>query len=340
MSINDLFDMLDADEDGELSRAELHRAAGRLGWHWREAPFFAVFDLLTLREPVSRSAFIAYMHQIENDPLGPYGDVLLNSPHVSPGVSSKGDGLSFCKDKATGDTHQQRQRTRREESIDNDGIESTPHIAGIHVSAEYERLLNTLGTIDIAADEAALLLIDPQLSFTSGAWMRSIGSRGREEVKPIRQAFDNCRRFLEKSDGRIKTMFTRCPFPPESYGWNDRLAGVLAETQPYFIKPGNSVMFPPANGFREWVAGRIREGKTLLVMGGCTANSCLRVSSIETQKYFENQGLQVVVDLHLSGARASNYAGSAIYGGRSAVESAVCEMAASGVKVVKRSDWP
>ncbi|MBN1840818.1 MAG: hypothetical protein JW883_00850, partial [Deltaproteobacteria bacterium] len=74
-------------------------------------------------------------------------------------------------------------------------------------------------------------------------------------------------------------------------------------------------------------------------MGGCTLNSCLRISSIETQDHFRDQKLQVVVDLSLSGARTSNFISTPMYGGLSAVESAVREMIAAGVLVVRRAEW-
>jgi len=129
------------------------------------------------------------------------------------------------------------------------------------------------------------------------------------------------------------------PFPPDSYDWDDALAGMIEATQLYFIKPGNSILFPSTNGFREWVKRCINKGKRMLVMGGCTLNSCVRVSSIEAQHHFEGQRLQVVVDLSLSGARASNFLGSSLYGGLSAVESAVREMLSEGVRVVRYVEW-
>ena len=50
MTLNDLFDLLDLDKDGELSRSELHMAAKQLGWHWHEAPLLAVLDLFTIHK--------------------------------------------------------------------------------------------------------------------------------------------------------------------------------------------------------------------------------------------------------------------------------------------------
>ena len=54
-----------------------------LGWHWQAAPFLAIFDLLTLLKPISKDDFIQYMAQIDADPFGPFGKVLLNAPHFS-----------------------------------------------------------------------------------------------------------------------------------------------------------------------------------------------------------------------------------------------------------------
>jgi hypothetical protein len=48
MTAEDLFHLLDCDGDGTLSRADLHQGARRLGWHWPEAPLYAVLDHLTI----------------------------------------------------------------------------------------------------------------------------------------------------------------------------------------------------------------------------------------------------------------------------------------------------
>ena len=169
--------------------------------------------------------------------------------------------------------------------------------------------------------------------------MQSMGPKGDHEVMPIRLAFDNCARLLEVGYRRLETMFTRCPFPPESYDWDERLDAILADAQLYFVKPGNSVLWPPTNGFAQWVEGLLARGKHTLVMGGCTLNSCLRVSASETQQCFRDDGLRVVVDLSLCGARTRNYIQSPFFGGMSSVESAIRQMAASGVTVAERVEW-
>jgi nicotinamidase-related amidase len=175
------FKTLDLDEDGFLSRSDLNNSAKRLGWSWHEAPLLAVFDLLSIKKPIPKSEFIALVHLIHNDPLGPYGNILF-----------------------------------------------------------------------------------------------------------------------------------------------------------YFIKPGNSVLFPHTNGFKQWVDHCMDHGKKTLVIGGCTLNRCVRISSIETLKKFQNKNLRVVVDLSLSGARIKNYLSSPAFNGLSAVESAAIQMTAEGVQIVRQ----
>jgi len=55
--------------DGALSREELNTAAVRLGWHWREAPVFAVLDLLSIQEPIPKKT-CAYLGEMTEDPSG------------------------------------------------------------------------------------------------------------------------------------------------------------------------------------------------------------------------------------------------------------------------------
>ncbi len=288
ISIEELFNLLDVNLDGELSRRELHQAAHRLGWHRYHAPLYAVLDLLTIPAPLPRATFISYMNEILHDPDGPYGRVLLHS--------------HFFADSTP-----------------------TPPTA-----------TNTPQPVE---EKTGLLIIDPQHSFTTGVWKQSIGPDADIEVAPIRRAFDNVARMLGKTHGRVETMFTRCPFPPDSYSWDEKAGAVLDDSQPYFVKPGNSVMWPPTNGFREWVERLLARDRTTLVMGGCTLNSCVRVSAIDTMGFFKDRGLRVVVDLSISGARESNYTASPQYGGLSSVESAVEQMRAAGVRVVRGTAW-
>ena len=234
---------------------------------------------------------------------------------------------------------------KKRKQVESAAIEALFYLLEHHLSHEiadnYRRVLADLDDTgaQISLDRAGLLIIDPQRPFTSGVWMRSLGPNAAVETAPIRLAFDHCARVLSQLRGPVETMFTRCPFPPGSYDWDQRLEPVLKESQPYFIKPGNSVMWPPTNGFREWVEGLLAHDKKILIMGGCTLNSCLRVSSIDTLRFFQERGLRVVVDLSLSGARTGNFAPSFQYGGLSAVESAIRQMRQAGVLVVPQIPW-
>jgi len=329
VTLSELFNILDLNKNGELSRSELHESARRMGWHWNEAPILAVFDLLTVLKPVSKNNFIAYMTQIIEDPDGPFGRVLLNSPYFLTTTASRRFLIS------------KQHSSKLYDKTYNDVISLLKHIANLDVANNYHNFLKNLDNnkLNISTDNAALLIIDPQRSFTKGVWMKSIGSKAELEVKPIQLAYEKCARLLNENYGIIETMFTRCPFPPCSYDWDDAFTGIIDTKQLYFIKPGNSVLYPKTNGFREWVESFINDGKKILVIGGCTLNSCIRISSIETQKYFKDSKLQVVVDLSLSGARTSRFILSSLYGGLSAVESAVREMIDAGVRVTKSVQW-
>ena len=340
-SIGELFNRLDLNKNGELSRSELHVSARRMGWHWKQAPLLAVLDLLSVPRPISKNNFISYMTQIFEDPQGPFGKVLLNAPYFSSSTASKKTDISEPKNGVVGKKILKKQRPELRDLPTNRIITLLKRITNLEVANNYQNFLIKEGvdTLRVETDRAALLVIDPQKSFTQGAWMRSIGSEGELEVKPIQLAFDTCARWIHKNSGHIETMFTRCPFPPDSYDWDDSFTGVIDGKQLYFIKPGNSVLYPTTNGFREWVKRFMDNGKNILVMAGCTLNSCVRKSSIETQKYFKEPKLQVVVDLSMSGARTTNFIPSFLYGGSSAVESAVREMIGAKVWVAESIQW-
>ena len=337
-SIDELFDALDLGADGALSRDEITRAAPQLGWHWARAPLYAVLDRLTVQGPLSRVRFRQCIEQILDDSDGPYGQVLRRAP--APTSSNHEQGRSNSPGSVdavltTADGHSGGDQSNP--------VEILERLVGPQSADAYGELLKRLeASMEAPTTEVALLIIDPQCSFTGGAWMRSIGPGGDVEVEPIRSAFDRCAALLRAIDHARwpgPTMFTRCPFPPDSYGWDRRLAGLLPPSQAYFIKPGNSVMWPKTNGFDTWVEGLLERGTTVLVMGGCTLNSCVRVSSAHAQVAFGPRGLQVVVDLALCGSRARNYVPAPEFGDRSAVTAAVEEMIEAGVRVVARTKW-
>jgi len=337
--IDSLFEILDVNNDGAISRSDLHIASKRLGWHWDEAPIFALIDLLTITEPIRKNQFTAYMQQVRDDPMGPYGRVLMNSAHFSSAGTPRRDRSSSIRRKEGRIQLKRYAGWVQDDDSKTDLVFILEKASGIDIASSYQRLLHTLDKGRILINDTAFLIIDPQRSFTQGAWMQSIGDEAAVDVEPIAAAFKNCSSLLNEIYGRREIMFTRCPFPPGSYDWDDRLAEIIDDKQLYFIKPGNSVLFPPLNGFKEWVEHCLESGKNTLVIGGCTLNSCVRVSSIETLRYFKSKNLRIVVDLSICGARTRNFLPSPLYNGLSAVESAVNQMAAAGVRVVRRVDW-
>jgi hypothetical protein len=333
-----LFEILDLDNDGQISRSELHKAAELLGWHWHAAPVFALLDLMTISGPMTKDRFTTCIQQISEDPMGPYGRVLLNSPHYSSVVPAMPD-QSLSHGCTKDGSKPKGPREPPEENFVSDLMSILEKTAGVDMANRYRSMLDSLESYRISTDNASLLIIDPQRSFTKGAWMQSIGDGAAADVKPITTAFKNCAKILNKFYGCMEIMFTRCPFPPGSYDWDDSLAGIIDSKQLYFIKPGNSVLYPAYNGFKEWMARCMNNRKKTLVIGGCTLNSCVRVSSIETLAKFKAYDLRVFVDLSVCGARTRNFMPSPLYGGMSAVESAIHQMTDAGVRVVRRVHW-
>jgi len=327
-----LFDSLDLDHDGFLSRDELFRAACRLGWHWHETPLYALLDFMTIHAPLSREAFAATMEQVNNDPRGFFGSVLERFPARTGPSPSPPDTPPTRKPISPSSSPGQHYA-----HPENRLLELLPEDAASAYSGAMKRL--NAGKRELSVAEAALLIIDPQRSFTVGEWMWRLGPTGTAEVMPIVESFHVCADLLATLPRLPELMFTRCPFPPESYDWDNSLQGVIPADQHYFIKPGNSVLQPPGNGFRQWVEELMASGRKTLVMGGCTLNSCVRVSALETLAAFRELGLRVVADLSLCGARSSNYQGSPLFGGMSAVEAAMTEMAAAGVLLAEQVLW-
>jgi hypothetical protein len=341
MTDDELFDELDFDGDGMLSRQELHWAACQFGWGWQQAPIYALLDFLTIRNPLAKDTFISCMAQVSQDPDGAYGRVLRQGP--LPAELSRQDSPCAVRETSPGTGAPSPAGNGVPLNCLGAGrvVGRLEDILSDKVAGDYAAALKRLNVsrLGVRPDETALLIIDPQRSFTSGAWMSSLGPIGEREVMPIRLAFDNCAVLLKAVYQHLEVMLTRCPFPPESYGWDERLDGIIHPAQPYFIKPSNNVLMPRTNGYREWVESMIRCGKKTLVMGGCTLNSCLRVSAIETLRCFRNEGLDVVVDLGLSGARTSNYMNSSLFAGISSVEFAIREMSDAGVKIAEFVEW-
>mgnify|MGYP000140010755 CR=1 FL=1 len=339
MNPDSLFDRLDLNKDGRVSRSELHIAATRMGWQWQEAPILALLDLLTISESITKKQFSVYLQQIANDPMGPYGRVLLNAPDYQAASRPRRNPPFPRQRSGANDVLNKHQRYFEDNVIEGKFKTTLEKRFGTEMANGYAGMIGTLGTYRASTNDAALLIIDPQRSFTQGVWKQSIGIGAATDVEPIEIAFINCARLLKLIYGRMEIMFTRCPFPPGSYDWDERLAGIIDSKQNYFIKPGNSVLFPPLNGFKNWLELCVSKGKGTLIIGGCTLNSCVRVSSIESASYLKNRKLRVVVDLSICGARLRNYLPSPSYEGVSAVESAIRQMTDADVQVVRRVEY-
>lgn len=340
LTSDSLFGLLDLNHDGYLSRSELHSAAIRLGWHWNEAPLLALLDLLTIYQPLPHDQFVAVMRQIKEDLMRTYGRVLLNSPHFDKRTSQVFDpNLDLASAATLPVVSSELRQPHHHGDSEKEFVAALKRTSGNEIANGYCRLLDSLDTCHIASDNAALLIIDPQRSFTVGDWMQSIGRGAEVDIEPISIAFDCGANVLRYLYGAMEIMFTRCPFPPGSYNWDERFAKIISDHQLYIIKPGKNVLFPPLNGFREWARQCIGRGIKTLVVGGCTLTSCVRVSSTEIRRAFKEEDLQVVVDLAISGARRRNYLPSSYFSGMSAVASAVDQMMAAGVQVVRRVAW-
>ncbi len=335
MISDSLFKRLDLNKDGRVSRSELHTAAQRMGWHWQEAPILALLDLLTISEPITKKQFSAYLQQIADDPMGPYGKVLLNALNYLSTFRPRRNQAFPRKRAEFDDVSNKHRRQFKDTDLEGELDMALEKRFGAEIANGYSSMRGTLDTHRISTNDAALLIIDPQRSFTEGVWMQSIGIGASTDVEPITIAFNNCARLLKLIYGRMEIMFTRCPFPPGSYDWDERLADIIDSKQNYFIKPGNSVFFPAHNGYKDWLEHCVSKEKGTLIIGGCTLNSCVRVSSIESANHLKCRNMRVVVDLSICGARLRNYLPSSSYEGVSAVESAIRQMTTANVEVVR-----
>lgn len=182
--------------------------------------------------------------------------------------------------------------------------------------------------------ETLVLLIDCQQAFIDGSWARYFPAR---EIETLKAAFERVGNFLRGPHPQLVAA-TICPFW-RSYDRKifDPLHDLLKDV-PTFEKPDNDVFEAP--GWDEWVRKTIAEKSIRrIVIGGCTLNSCVRVSAMQCAIRLADTGVQVCVDVSLCGARASNYTGRE-YGGLSSVDSAIAQMRSVGVTVYAiTSEW-
>ena len=194
------------------------------------------------------------------------------------------------------------------------------------------------------------MLIDFQRAFLDGAWAKQHGVASGE-MRPIIAAAERAASVLlgqPTSFGAMPIMTTRCYLDGPDSELPPFLVECLPTDVPFVHKPTMDVM--KSADFTGWMERQMDEpeGVEVLVVGGCTTTSCVRVSSQAIQRHFSPKGLQVVVDLSLCGARVTNYCaqnaqqdiglrqlfGSEMVKGRSAVELAILQMERAGVQVV------
>ena len=192
-----------------------------------------------------------------------------------------------------------------------------------------------------------LLLLDFQRAFLDGIWARHFGL---EQVKDIQSASEKVSSLFKSGSLRnIQIICSRCYLDSPDQEPPDVLKVHLANI-PHVWKPTMNIML--ADGFSKWLDQRLSEGVRQIVIGGCTTTSCVRVSSQAIQAHYGSRGLQVIVDRSICGARSDNYDPDnaledpvllSTYGnfvmGRSAVDLAILQMEASGVKFVDEFDW-
>eukprot|EP00727_Mastigamoeba_balamuthi_P006974 m51a1_g2898 hypothetical protein (190) ;mRNA; f:463293-463862 len=182
----------------------------------------------------------------------------------------------------------------------------------------------------MAEAQAALVLIDCQRAFLpGGCWASHFPP---SEVLPICRAFESCSALLSRGlPPGVALALTQCPFwRPSDRALDPRIASLAPAGTPVFAKPDNDIL--ELGDFAPWVRAR---GLRAVVFGGCTTNSCVRVSAVRTKR--ELPGLAVRVALDLCGARAANYLPQPHTGGVPPVAAAVEEMRAAGVEVIERS---
>lgn len=186
----------------------------------------------------------------------------------------------------------------------------------------------------MSKEETLVLLIDCQQAFIDGSWSRYFPDK---EIDPLKAAFERVGNFLRGPHPPLVSA-TICPFWRE---YDRRIFGPLRELLmdvPTFEKPDNDVFEAP--GWDKWVREIIAtKSVKRIVIGGCTLNSCVRVSAIQCAKRLKDTGVEICVDISLCGARASNYTGKD-YGGLSSVDSAIAQMKSVGVTVFTNTfEW-
>lgn len=202
---------------------------------------------------------------------------------------------------------------------------------------------------------AGLLLIDLQKAFTVGGWASHFG--GVEQVTDIERACAETAKLFKSGflPEDTPVLCTKCYLDGRyDEPYVDVVEPLLREYN-CIHKPTMDVTLNPR--YSAWLKHEVDRGLDVLVIGGCTTTSCVRVSSQQTMILLRRLGLdekvRVVVDLNLCGARSENFEKSAdqdpvlvrTYGrqfcvGKSAVDLAIVQMRQTGVEVLEEGGFP
>eukprot|EP00439_Symbiodinium_sp_Y106_P066732 s1008_g10.t3 len=127
----------------------------------------------------------------------------------------------------------------------------------------------------VPTPKAALLLIDLQKAFTVGSWASHFG--GKMQVVDIERACAETARLLQSGKVPPDTpiLCTKCyDSMPCDEPYVDVVEPFLRKV-PCIHKPTMDVTYNPA--FFRWLQQQVRCGVNVLVIGGCTTTSCVRV---------------------------------------------------------------
>ena len=211
-----------------------------------------------------------------------------------------------------------------------------------------------------SADNVALILIDLQNSFVFGKWRNYFGDG---DVTKIKSTFNRCASLLQDLPPQIPVLLTQVPFHnPDDFEFYGAVGKFVHERRyRSVIKPCNDIM--EAEGIEEWMQDIIKKKISSVIIGGCVTTSCIRVSSINLLKRYQNTPDRptFIVDLNLCAARVQNYVlrcpmcmdkylqdGCSYLCGQcessglpleSPVDRAVSDMKKSGLVVVDSYDW-
>eukprot|EP00916_Digyalum_oweni_P008733 GHVL01014575.1.p1 GENE.GHVL01014575.1~~GHVL01014575.1.p1 ORF type:complete len:240 (-),score=42.92 GHVL01014575.1:539-1213(-) len=175
-----------------------------------------------------------------------------------------------------------------------------------------------------------------------------------EETEPFQSSIDSICSFFKKYP-YIKHRTLMVNHLSENYEDNavpDELYKILRNKNKYFRRTGKHLL-SSAPKFATWLDECVKNGDiSTLVIGGWTETTQVKGAAVEIQERYEGEDLNIVVDLNLTAARASQYVndahkqahlhyefGSARCHGTSAVKLTRDFLKRLDIEVVSDFDW-